>query len=329
MPTQDSSFEKVYQGNSLRYKQLKEEVEFILNDIAERTQVKIHSVSGRVKHLDGVLEKIQRKGYSNPALEVEDIVGCRIVCLFISDLAKLEEAINEEFEVRKSEDKVEGGEDDAAFGYMSKHYICQLKSTHSGPRYNNLKGIIFEIQCRTLLMDAWANVSHYLAYKGTVSIPAHLRRDFFALSGLFYVADKHFELFLSEAIASEQEAVSRANAGELVDDDVDLETIQALLIEQYPDRERGNRENASRLVEEISRAGYTKLSELRKDLNRGADAALRCEQDSPPSVRRGEEPRFTDVGIARVTLDILGKGIGRSKEINASRTEYGKYVKST
>ena len=57
-----------------------------------------------------------------------------------------------------------------------------------------LHGIKFEIQCRTILQNAWASVSHRLAYKGEASIPEALRKDFHALAGLFYVADKHFEL---------------------------------------------------------------------------------------------------------------------------------------
>lgn len=326
MSTDDSSFEKIYQGNNQRYQQLKEEVEFILNDIAQRTEVKIHSISGRVKGLNSVLEKIQRKGYSKPAQELEDIVGCRIVCLFISDLAKIEKAIMDEFKVRKSEDKVEGGGDSATFGYMSKHYICQLGATHSGPRYNNLKDVTFEIQCRTLLMDAWANVSHYLAYKGTVSIPAHLRRDFFALSGLFYVADKHFELFLNEAINSEQEAISKANSGELIDDDddINLETIRALFAELYPERREPRRIDISQFAEEAVDAGYTKVSQLRKDLNRAADVVIQLERDHPPAEYSGSRTIFNQVGIARQALGILG-----TDNSNRHWRHYRKYLKST
>ena len=49
----------------------------------------------------------------------------------------------------------------------------------------------FEIQVRTIAQDAWDSVSHYLDYKNN-SIRDELKRDFYALSGLFYVADTHF-----------------------------------------------------------------------------------------------------------------------------------------
>jgi putative GTP pyrophosphokinase len=65
---------------------------------------------------------------------------------------------------------------------------------HSGPRYDPLKHLRFEVQVRTIVMDAGAAVSHHLDYKGGTSVPSELRKDFYALSGLFYVADQHFEV---------------------------------------------------------------------------------------------------------------------------------------
>ena len=52
----------------------------------------------------------------------------------------------------------------------------------------------FEIQVRTIAQDAWASVSYHLDYKKEETIPVELRRDFYALSGLFYIADQHFKI---------------------------------------------------------------------------------------------------------------------------------------
>jgi ppGpp synthetase/RelA/SpoT-type nucleotidyltranferase len=79
--------------------------------------------------------------------------------------------------------------------YQSVHFVGRIHPSRSGPRYDSIKGQRFEIQVRTILMDAWANVSNYLDYKSDRSIPSELRRDFFALSGLFYVAEQHLEPF--------------------------------------------------------------------------------------------------------------------------------------
>jgi ppGpp synthetase/RelA/SpoT-type nucleotidyltranferase len=343
MESDDRSFEQIFRGNIPSYERLVEEVIFILKDIASRAHVKIHSVSGRVKDLNSTLEKIERKGYTNPWEQLEDVVGCRIVCLFISDLEIIEKEMMKEFGVSRREDKIEGGDDSGTFGYMSKHYICKLGPKLAGPRYDTLKDIKFEIQCRTLLMDAWANVSHYLAYKGSVSIPANLRRDFFALSGLFYVADKHFELFFSEAIAAEQNALSKASAGEKIDDDINLETVQALLVELYPDRERADRQSISSFVEEAAAAGYKTIGQLRSDLTRTADVALYYEANYPPGrsvsdkpkkevkyipgkkpKRGSEDQQYQDIGMARVSLGIVNPNYQpkNQDEIYASYRRY-------
>ncbi len=60
-----------------------------------------------------------------------------------------------------------------------------MKRDYKGPRYDTIVGMPFEIQVRTILMDAWANVSHYLAYKSDIDVPINLQRDFYALGGLF------------------------------------------------------------------------------------------------------------------------------------------------
>ena len=62
------------------------EVEFALRDAVDRAGIKTHSISARVKDKASYLDKIARKGYENPLQEVEDIVGIRVVCLFMGDL---------------------------------------------------------------------------------------------------------------------------------------------------------------------------------------------------------------------------------------------------
>jgi putative GTP pyrophosphokinase len=90
---------------------------------------------------------------------------------------------------------------------MSVHHIVRFGSKHKGERYDNIKNIPFEIQVRTIAMDAWANISHYLDYKTEQDIPTELKRDFHALSGMFYVADKHFQLFFEQR-SKKQKAIA-------------------------------------------------------------------------------------------------------------------------
>jgi len=192
---------KMYEQRKEVYGRLREESLFILRPLVSKAGIRTHSVDGRVKELESVLDKNERKEYINPFEQMTDIVGLRVVCLFISSIAKVGDLIRSEFDVLSEDDKIEGG-DAASFGYMSVHFIVKLPKSYKGPRYDDLIGISFEIQVRTLAMDAWATISHYLSYKNDQDIPKELRRDFYALSGLFYVADTHFEMFFKSRAES-------------------------------------------------------------------------------------------------------------------------------
>jgi hypothetical protein len=142
---------------------------------------------------------------------------------------------------------------------MSHHFICELGASLAGPRYDDIKNIAFEVQVRTILMDAWANISHYLAYKGEASVPDDLQRDFHALSGLFYVADRHFELFYHESQESKSRAKLAITEPGSQDTRLDRDTTLALFQELYPDRKHARPEYVSEFVEEILPFDYRRL----------------------------------------------------------------------
>lgn len=299
-----------YDVNQQRFARLLEEVNFALVAAVHAGGIKTHTITARVKERDSYLDKAERINAAESA-SIRDVVGLRVVCLFLSDLPRLREVVEGTFEVLEVDDKVEGG-DVTSFGYMSVHYICRLPDSHSGPRYDDLKGVTFEIQCRTVVMDAWANVSHYLAYKGEASVPGHLRRDFNALSGLFYVADQHFELFFSEAIGSRTRAAEQvANREDQGGIPINLDTVLAYLSSKYPDRRKPSPDDASELVEELADLeGYDTIADLDKVLSSVDEAVLRYEQHNPPATRKKQ---YAAVGLARMALAIADPDYATSK----------------
>jgi ppGpp synthetase/RelA/SpoT-type nucleotidyltranferase len=285
------------------FDRLAEEVEYALEKKAESGGIKTHTVSSRVKTAESVAEKAKRKELDDPLQELDDLVGIRVVVLFLSELPLLDGLIRETFTVHSSDDKIADG-DAASFGYMSIHYVATLGDGHSGSRYEGLDGIRFEIQTRTVVMDAWANASHHLDYKGQSSIPEDLRRDFFALSGLFYVADQHFEIFAGRSRESqehaEQELTTSGSAGEV---GINLDTVEAFLRRRYPDRDESDRASISEFVEEISRVGYETIGALDAALTRGESAFESYEMEYPPGPPgESEGARFLGLGAARITL---------------------------
>lgn len=184
-----------YESKYSNYWKLSEIVESILQNEIKSEKVNIHSISKRIKSWDSLLVKIHRKKIENPFDEIHDIVGLRIVCLFLEDLDMIEKIIKKTFFIFETDDKIDGSQPEL-FGYMSLHMKAKLDKNQIRLPQNSesLFDIPFEIQVRTVAQDAWASISHYLEYKNETNIPNPFKRDFYALSGLFYVADTHFSM---------------------------------------------------------------------------------------------------------------------------------------
>jgi putative GTP pyrophosphokinase len=165
------------------------------------------------------------------------------VCLFISDISRTNDIVKKHFYIISEDNKIDQTE--SSFGYLSVHFIVKLKDNCSGPRYDPIIGLTFEIQVKTLAMDAWANISHYLDYKSELDIPKELKRDFYALSGLFYVADKHFEMFFK----SRERNTRRLEELEITpDQEINLDSLTVYLNKRLPDRDRSSPDGVSKMV---------------------------------------------------------------------------------
>jgi ppGpp synthetase/RelA/SpoT-type nucleotidyltranferase len=151
--------------------------------------VPVHFVSSRVKARDSLARKLARPDKTYRALwDVTDLVGLRVATYFedvIDDVARL---VEREFAVdfRHSTDKLRFS-DAGRFGYRSLHYVCALPGASGlGEQFR------FEIQVRTALQHAWAQVEHDLGYKPTAQVPDVIRRRFSRVASLLEIADEEF-----------------------------------------------------------------------------------------------------------------------------------------
>ncbi len=330
-----------YSSRKPKYEKLKNEVIYSLKEELKKAKIPYHLIDGRIKELDSVIAKTQRQ-YGEQELDdinnIVDICGVRIICLFLSDMKKIGDIIEGNFDIEDKDDKILS-RPEVEFGYMSVHYIGKLPSALSGHRYNDIKDLGFEIQVRTIAMHSWATISHYLDYKSPHSIPSELRKDFNALSALFYLADSHFELFFQKGQESKQIVEQKAEeAVGIAGEEINLDTLSTYLKSTFPDREHSFTGSVSSLVEEVIAADIHTIGGLDEQIQRGQDAFLRYEEKYPPGdIKRRPKGRFSDVGIVRSSLSIANKKY-RNIRIKKSRLrkshpswdkykEFEKYVK--
>lgn len=225
---------------------LKESIRYLLDD----NDIQYLDVYHRVKDIDSFLEKVLRKNYDNPFDSIEDICGVRIVCYYPSDIQRIKNIIYDEFEINNSEDKSDLLEIDK-FGYRSYHFIIKLKKEWLKiPNFRGLDNLKVELQVRTILMHAWADISHKLAYKKKEHIPEIFQRKLFQLSALFEIADDRFESLRNERKKYIETLFSEKGEFNIYQE-LNLDSLSTFLDFYFQDREHDDKSNASLLDELI------------------------------------------------------------------------------
>ena len=283
------------------YKHVEGEALFILEQALSSTGIKLHSITSRVKTNESFIDKVNRKQVSEPFDEIRDVVGLRLVCLFLSDIHKISKVLRDNFEIVSEDNKIDGTEA-SSFGYMSVHFIAHMKKEYTGPRYDNIATYPFEIQVRTIAMEAWANVSHYLDYKSEKDVPKDLKRDFYALSGLFYVADKHFEMFYKTREKSQtsiHNIFETASPQKVANQELNLDTLKAFLDKRFLDRGKAATSGISEVLVELIESGYKTIGEVSNLVDTTIDAALAYETQHPPY-----KGKYNPLGILRACAGI-------------------------
>ncbi|SHM41382.1 GTP pyrophosphokinase [Gracilibacillus kekensis] len=134
----------------------------------ESSHSPIEFVTGRVKPISSVKEKMKRKNIhiNDIETELQDIAGVRVVCQFVDDIDGIVDRLRSrnDFDVIEERDYINHKKES---GYRSYHLIISYPvETIHGERK-----VIAEIQIRTLAMNFWATNEHTLNYKYEGQIP--------------------------------------------------------------------------------------------------------------------------------------------------------------
>lgn len=149
----------------------------------------VNAVLARVKSPESLRAKLQRPDRTYSGIEqVHDVIGLRVVTYFEDGVLDVASVIEKTYEVDWSHSVDKGKQlNPSQFGYRSLHYVCALPG-----RFADLPNLKFEIQIRSILQHAWAQMEHDLGYKSKESIPLAFQRRFSRLAGLLEIVDEEF-----------------------------------------------------------------------------------------------------------------------------------------
>jgi putative GTP pyrophosphokinase len=218
-----------------------------IEDVPFKGKPNVYNIESRVKDVDSFAEKLKRPGksYKKPIQEITDLVGFRVIAFYTGDVDIISKIIEKEFDVdlANSGDTAERLQPDQ-FGYLSKHYVVQMRSDRLRLlEYEHCNNLRFEIQTRTILQHAWANLSHKLTYKVEQEAPTELRRQIALLSAALELADN--ESFRLQSLRQQiQQRYASALLQENMNLPLDVDSVVAYLEHSKQDEKWGSEAEA-------------------------------------------------------------------------------------
>ena len=128
----------------------------------------IEHIKYRLKSLDSIKNKLDRKNldYKDESIEknINDVIGARIVCPFLSDVNELIEKLKSdpEIEIIGYKDYISTPKEN---GYSSYHLIIRVPVSIEG----KIEYVNAELQIRTIIQDMLASLDHKISYKKNIS----------------------------------------------------------------------------------------------------------------------------------------------------------------
>jgi hypothetical protein len=150
-------------------------------------------------------------------------------------------------------------------GYLSVHYIAKLNQARANlEEYMPYANIRFEIQVRTLLQHAWAEIEHDRSYKFSGELPKDIKRRFFLVAGTLELMDREFNALAQEIQEYAEEVHTETKSGNL-DFSIDSTSLIEYLkvkLKKYDSIESTFNGKDKMIVQELVDCGITKISEL-------------------------------------------------------------------
>ncbi len=190
MPENPTRVESIFARHRREWQRLLAKTARKLRRQLDRTGVR-YSMRHRVKSLESYLDK-QAHASRASGSEIKDLLGLRITVPFQEDVELVVDTLERAFTVLEVERKAEQLSA-REFAYDSVHLIL-VEPNRSTVFPPGCLAASFEVQVRTILQDAWAEIEHELIYKGDFEVPdPSVKKKLAALNASLTLSDMIFQ----------------------------------------------------------------------------------------------------------------------------------------
>jgi putative GTP pyrophosphokinase len=270
----------------------------LIQECLRKREIKVHSVQYRAKDPSSFEQKAripseanpQNPKYADPLKEITDLAGIRVITHFPGTLIEIDKLLADEFEILERSDKGVELIEDERFGYQSIHYLLRIKLDRARlAEYERFAGATAEVQVRTILQHAWAEIEHDIQYKSTNTIPTEIRRRFMALAGMLEIADREFQAIQDTDQELEIHAKAMVQKGNLGGVEITPNSVKLFLDKRLgPDR-RISDWSYEWAARKLKRLGFQDLKQVETAIARYNDDML---SEIVWGSRQGQESRF-------------------------------------
>lgn len=259
---------KWYIENRPIYKRLANKVNTVLVEILEMEKIPYHMIQFRAKEIESFNNKISGDKYKDPLNEIHDFAGIRVITYVEDEVEKVKDVIEKAFKIdwKNSLDKSESLGVDKV-GYKSVHYVAHLKADRLKlPENTQFKNKCFEIQVRTILQHAWAEIEHDRNYKFSGVLPQQINRRFKILSGTLELVDREFN-----SIAQDIDTITSEVKNETSKGNFDIKLNSTTFSEYFKNRFPSIMQNyevedltSKTVIKELNDYGITNIKDFDK-----------------------------------------------------------------
>ncbi len=286
------------------FERYSEVVKAILVESLSEAGIKVATIEERAKSIESFSDKVSLRStinqdlpkYKEPLKEITDLAGIRVITFFPRTINEVDRIIKSEFEVLEKSDKSDILKEEERFGYQSIHYLVKLNQKRIYlPEYSQYNGLVAEIQIRTILQHAWAEIEHDIQYKSVDTIPTEIHRRFIGLAGLIEIADREFQAIQDADIELTQKARESVNEGRLDDVEITPDALRAYLDKKLGADGRMNASSYDWTARMLRKMGFINFHQIDECISGFNDDKISFILNG---YRQGQISRFEDLLLA-------------------------------